>query len=156
MLNYRHYFEPQLMNIHTGSVAPLSEWKDDFYYYMSLGEEEGIKLWGGKFFDDAGLVPVIEDEEGTWIQIKTIYETYINGDKHEFNDLNAAHRYMEKNGMESTRQFVTCDHPWEEREYYLPKTVIDKICNCEITTDEALEAYGDGYEPCITPIAKKA
>ena len=155
MLNYRHYFEPQLMNIHTGSVAPLSEWKMDFYDYMSMGEE-GEKLWGGKFFEDAELVPVIEDEEGTWIQIKTIYETYINGDKNQFSTLEEAISYMERNGMETIHEFVTCNHPWEEREYYLPKSVIEKILNNEITQEEAFNAYGDGYEPCITPIAKKA
>ena len=49
------------MNPATGSVATLEEWKADF---ESMTAEE----WGGQNFEDAGLVEVVQDENGYWIE----------------------------------------------------------------------------------------
>ena len=49
------------MNPDTGSVATLEEWKADF---ESMTAEE----WGGQTFEDAGLVEVVQDENGDWIE----------------------------------------------------------------------------------------
>lgn len=46
------FTEPMLMNPHTGSVAPESEWRHDF---ASMSAEE----WGGDNFEDADLVEVV-------------------------------------------------------------------------------------------------
>jgi hypothetical protein len=48
------YYEPMLMNPATGSVAPMFEWLEDFDVTAS-------ELWGGVNFNDAMLVPVIQD-----------------------------------------------------------------------------------------------
>ena len=53
--------ETMLMNPATGSVATLEEWKADF---ESMTAEE----WGGQNFEDAGLVEVVQDENGDWIE----------------------------------------------------------------------------------------
>ena len=53
--------EKMLMNPATGSVATLKEWKDDF---ESMTAEE----WGGETFESAGLVEVVQDENGDWIE----------------------------------------------------------------------------------------
>lgn len=52
--------DKMLMNPATGSVAPESEWREDF---ASMTAEEREELWGGQNFEDAGLVEVIWDEE---------------------------------------------------------------------------------------------
>lgn len=52
--------ETMLMNHATGSVATLEEWKADF---ESMTAEE----WGGETFESAGLVEVVQDENGDWI-----------------------------------------------------------------------------------------
>ena len=49
------------MNPATGSVATREEWKADF---ESMTAEE----WGGQTFEDAGLVEVVQDENGDWIE----------------------------------------------------------------------------------------
>jgi hypothetical protein len=59
--------EPLLMNPFTGSVAPESEWRKDYEYMMQ--QEDGDCLWGGKEFDDAGLVEVRKDENGDWVRV---------------------------------------------------------------------------------------
>lgn len=46
-----------LMNIHTGSVAPESEWREDFAH---MTPEE----WGGENFEDGDLVEVIANIKG--------------------------------------------------------------------------------------------
>ena len=53
--------ETMLMNPAAGSVATLEEWKADF---ESMTAEE----WGGQNFEDAGLVEVVQDENGDWIE----------------------------------------------------------------------------------------
>ena len=53
--------EKMLMNPATGSVATLEEWKADF---ESMTAEE----WGGETFESAGLVEVVQDENGDWIE----------------------------------------------------------------------------------------
>lgn len=49
------------MNPATGSVATLEEWNADF---ESMTAEE----WGGETFESAGLVEVVQDENGDWIE----------------------------------------------------------------------------------------
>ena len=49
--------EKMLMNPATGSVAPESEWLDEF---NSMTEEE----WGGASFEDSGLIEVVPNVEG--------------------------------------------------------------------------------------------
>jgi hypothetical protein len=50
-----------LMNPVTGSVAPMYEWLEDFDVTAS-------ELWGGVNFNDAMLVPVIQDgTTGQWV-----------------------------------------------------------------------------------------
>ena len=49
------------MNPTTGSVAPESEWREDF---ASMTAEE----WGGERFEDAGLIEVVQDENGEWVE----------------------------------------------------------------------------------------
>lgn len=49
--------EKMLMNPHTGSVAPESEWRKDF---ESMTAEE----WGGNSFEDADLIEVVPNVEG--------------------------------------------------------------------------------------------
>ena len=49
------------MNPATGSVSTIEEWKSDF---ESMTAEE----WGGQNFEDAGLVEVVQDENGDWIE----------------------------------------------------------------------------------------
>jgi hypothetical protein len=61
------YVEPMLMNPFTGSVAPESEWRKDYEYMMQ--QEDGDCLWGGKEFDDAGLVEVRRNENGDWVRV---------------------------------------------------------------------------------------
>ena len=46
------------MNPATGSVAPASEWRAEF-------EAATPEEWGGENFEDAGLVEVVENREGT-------------------------------------------------------------------------------------------
>lgn len=58
---------PLLMNPFTGSVAPESEWRKDYEYMMQ--QEDGDCLWGGKEFDDAGLVEVRRNENGDWVRV---------------------------------------------------------------------------------------
>ena len=53
--------EKMLMNPATGSVATLEEWKADF---ESMTAEE----WGGETFECAGLVEVVQNENGDWIE----------------------------------------------------------------------------------------
>lgn len=53
--------ETMLMNPATGSVATLEEWKADF---ESMTAEE----WGGETFESAGLVEVVQDENGDWFE----------------------------------------------------------------------------------------
>lgn len=48
------------MNLVTGSVAPLEEWKQDF---AEIAPEEREHLWGGKDFEDGGLVEVVWNSE---------------------------------------------------------------------------------------------
>lgn len=49
--------EKMLMNPNTGSVAPESEWVNDF---NTMSPEE----WGGDRFEDAGLIEVVPNVEG--------------------------------------------------------------------------------------------
>lgn len=55
-----------MMNPATGSVATLSEWLEDF---ASLTPEE----WGGESFEDAGLIEVVPDGSGGWIEASSFY-----------------------------------------------------------------------------------
>lgn len=50
-----------MMNPATGSVATLSEWLEDF---DTLSPEE----WGGETFESAGLIEVVPDGSGGWIE----------------------------------------------------------------------------------------
>ena len=50
-----------LMNPATGSVDTLQNWRLSF---ESMNAEE----WGGFSFEDAGLVKVILDDQGDWIE----------------------------------------------------------------------------------------
>ena len=50
--------EKMLMNPATGSVAPESEWLEDF---ESMSADE----WGGDSFEDAGLVEVVPNMPDT-------------------------------------------------------------------------------------------
>lgn len=47
--------EKMLMNPATGSVAPESEWREDF---ASMSHEE----WGGETFEDAELIEVVKND----------------------------------------------------------------------------------------------
>lgn len=47
------------MNIHTGSVAPESEWRKD---WETMTPEE----WGSECFNDGSLVEVVPDGDGGW------------------------------------------------------------------------------------------
>ena len=53
--------ETMIMNPATGIVATIEEWKADF-------ESMTSKEWGGETFEDAGLVEVVQDENGDWIE----------------------------------------------------------------------------------------
>ena len=53
------------MNPATGSVSSLEEWKADF---ADIAPEERPEVWGGQNFEDAGLVEVVQDENGDWIE----------------------------------------------------------------------------------------
>lgn len=44
-----------LMNPATGSVAPESEWRQDF---ADIVPEERVDVWGGPRFEDGGLIEV--------------------------------------------------------------------------------------------------
>ena len=54
-----------LMNPVTGSVDTLEGWKADF---EAIAEEDRAALWGGESFEDAGLVEVVKDENGDWVE----------------------------------------------------------------------------------------
>ena len=78
----------------------------------------------------------------------TTYETFLDGNRERFETLAEAEAYMSAHGMEY-EDSRACDHPTEERQYYLPAGAIDNYENA----DEAFaDLYGDGYEPTITPI----
>lgn len=49
--------ERMLMNPQTGSVAPETEWRNDF---EGMTSEE----WGGENFEDGGLIEVVRNTEG--------------------------------------------------------------------------------------------
>ena len=53
--------QKMMMNPATGSVAPESEWREDF---ERLSAEE----WGGATFESAGLVEVVKNEDGEWVE----------------------------------------------------------------------------------------
>jgi len=65
--------ERMLMNIHTGSVAPESEWRQD-YADLKSGGGDWVSLWGGEDFEDADLVEVIKDKSGSWVEPKFFCE----------------------------------------------------------------------------------
>lgn len=78
----------------------------------------------------------------------TAYETYLDGNRERFETLTDAENFMTAHGLvyEDSR---ACDHPTEERSYWLPAGAIDNYANA----DEAFaDLYGDGNEPTITPI----
>lgn len=50
-----------LMNVITGSVDTLENWESDF---RSMSEEQ----WGGTEFM-TGLVEVVKDESGEWVEL---------------------------------------------------------------------------------------
>lgn len=52
--------EKMLMNPFTGSVAPESEWREDF---AAIAPEDRPEVWGGENFEDAVLIPVVWDKE---------------------------------------------------------------------------------------------
>ena len=67
----RNISETMLMNPATGSVAPESEWRADYEDCKARAErtDESLSdLWGGPDFEDAGLVEVIQGEDGDWIE----------------------------------------------------------------------------------------
>jgi len=53
--------ERMLMNTATGSVASESEWMADF-------ERMSAEEWGGEAFEDAGLVEVVKNSAGSWVE----------------------------------------------------------------------------------------
>lgn len=53
--------ETMLMNIHTGSVAPQSEWEEDFY---AIPEDQLEETWGANFFWIDALVEVVANAIG--------------------------------------------------------------------------------------------
>lgn len=78
----------------------------------------------------------------------TRYETYIDGKRENFGSLADAEEAMLAAGMEYADSRA-CDHPSEERRYYLPTGTLEQYPNADAAFDDL---YGDGYEPCITPI----
>lgn len=61
--------ERMLMNPATGSIAPESEWRSDYEDCQLHAERTGENLsalWGGPDFEDAGLIEVVQDENGEW------------------------------------------------------------------------------------------
>lgn len=60
--------ERMLMNAASCSVAPESEWRQDYADLMVEGED-GVALWGGTEFEDAGLIEVRKDENGNWVEV---------------------------------------------------------------------------------------
>ena len=65
-----------------------------------------------------------------------------------FDSLEKAEQYMESHGYEFIDS-MACDHPTENRLYYLPVGEIGKYPH----SDAAFEAlYGYGFEPNITPV----
>ena len=53
--------QKMMMNPATGSVATEEEWREDF---ERLSAEE----WGGTTFESAGLVDVVKNEAGEWVE----------------------------------------------------------------------------------------
>ena len=81
----------------------------------------------------------------------TRYEAYngIGGSQRPiFDNLQEAEEYMAAEGMEYIDS-AACDHPTEERRYYLPIGEVGKYFDA---AEAFSDLYGDGYEPCITPI----
>ena len=53
--------DKMLMNPVTGSVAPESEWRQDF---ADVAPEDRIDVWGGPRFENGGLIEVVPNIEG--------------------------------------------------------------------------------------------
>lgn len=53
--------DKMLMNPVTGSVAPESEWRQDF---ADVAPEDRVDVWGGPRFEDGGLIEVIPNIQG--------------------------------------------------------------------------------------------
>ena len=56
-----------LMNPATGSVDTESQWRHEYRSLMTEGKD-GVILWGGTEFEDAGLIEVRKDENGDWVE----------------------------------------------------------------------------------------
>lgn len=54
-----------LMNPATGSVAPEAEWREDF---EAMAPEDREDLWGSSEFWGSGLIEVIPDGNGWWVE----------------------------------------------------------------------------------------
>lgn len=68
------------------------------------------------------------------------YEVWIAGnDVTVFDSLDEAREYMRDRGYTQYEGSYPCDHPSEEREYYVREG------------EDIDEDYADGYAPCITP-----
>lgn len=81
----------------------------------------------------------------------THYETWLDGRRERFATLAEAERYMESEGLEYIDS-CSCDHPTEERDYYLPVGEIEKYPHANAAFQDL---YGDGYEPSITPVEEE-
>lgn len=58
-----------LMNPATGSVDTEYHWRHEYRSLMAEGKD-GVKMWGGTEFEDAGLIEVRKDENGDWVEVK--------------------------------------------------------------------------------------
>lgn len=114
---------------------------------MEQAIRELESLNGGEWMPEDGL------REGRDYEVipSTIYEVWENGHRVEtFATLAQAEAYMESHGFEYIDS-RSCDHPSEERMYYLPVGEIEKYPH----SDAAFESlYGYGYEPNITPVER--
>lgn len=62
-----HLAKRMLMNPATGSVDCDAYWRNEYESLMADGED-GIIMWGGAKFEDAGLIEVRKNEHGDWVE----------------------------------------------------------------------------------------
>ena len=71
----------------------------------------------------------------------TVYEAWIAANNNEiFATLEEARAFLARRGYTEYAGSYSCDHPTEEREYYVRPG------------EDADEDYAEGYCPCITPL----
>lgn len=99
---------------------------------------------GGEWMPEDGL-----KEGRDYETMRTGYEIWILGHRIDaFDSLEQAQNYMTSHGYEYIDS-MTCDHPTEDRMYYLPVGEIAKYQHSDAAFEEL---YGFGYEPNITPV----